>query len=648
MSESNVYPYGFIIAAREMENLPATYRSANILDRYYFYYDKNMSFNHYNESDHFLLIHGHYTYVNPHEKIENSLIAKKLLKNYVNDYEKFLDLLEYLAGRYVVIVGDFENTYFYQDAVGSRSVYYSLTEAIAASHVNLIAANHESEFDNLVKKYPNLPKVSVRTPYENIRSMLPNFKLDFHKRELKRFFPRAENPFKKKTDPEKVSLVDSMFKSQIDFYVGTFQNTVHSITGGIDSRASLAATKDYFDKIDYFTYTLSKSKVSKKSKFSRRYEEDKILVKQLIGYLPLKHSFLYIRDNDLKLTKELENNLDRNTVVKHGRYLIPHYLEYVDGNDNIHIRGNAGGVTKSTYIVENETRGIDFLLKKFLSNMGLKRTEASEEIINYLYEELTVLGYDQKLHGYEGLDLAYWEIRVGRFHTEIFNETDVAFDSLNLVNVRAIISIALSFDLDKRKNSYLMEELINKNVPILNFFGKNQLLNMYEQDKAHISSPPEPELILDEFHIFDTVNDSIFQKSAKSNQFYLPKKNFVAGNFSSVTFKFKQAGGFIELELFNNYYSEKGVGYMEYEIYKNSNLILSEDIALWKYNNRISIFNMVEDDVIEIRIVALKTVNADSWQKASLTKVNNYTEKSFNKPSAYEVLATSPYSKIHV
>lgn len=438
---------------------------------------------------------------------------------------------------------------------------------------------------------------------------------------------------------DKLALFENITKLQLKYYTENYKNIFHSITGGYDSRVSIALSKDYFDHMKFFTYTISRNKIRKTNNFFTRYEEDRAIVEQLISYLPINHSFLYLRDDKKIISTELESVLSKNTLVEHGRSLIPHYLDFVKDDYNIHIRGNTSAILKSPYLSLKEDRGVNFLSKKLISNIDSKLSgQKAIKLENYVKEEILKYGYDKEMYGYHGLDLAYWEIRVGRFQSEVFNESDVAFNSVNLMNVRALFSLGLAFDLETRKSNYIFEEIINRNVPILNFFGKNQMLNLYEQTREELNTKHY------NIEIYDG-NDDIINRIDKSS-FYMPFNYFKTGNYSSIKYTFNKKRGFINLDLLNSYSHPKGTGYAKYEIYKNNKLLLSEDIAHWKFSNNISIFNLVKGDIIEIKIVVLRSVQSASWERASRIHINEYQEVLSKEKHNVEVLSTSPFSRI--
>src|SRR5699024_2662186 len=192
------------------------------------------------------------------------------------------------------------------------------------------------------------------------------------------------------------------------------------------------------------------------------------------------------------------------------------------------------------------------------------------------------------------------------------------FNVLIMMNIKGILSQTMDYDLEKRKSNKIYEENINRNIPILNFFGKNQMLNLYEQNREELNSKQY------NIEIYDG-NDDIINRIDKSS-FYMPFNYFKKGNYSSIKYTFNKKVGFINLDLLNRYSHPKGTGYAKYEIYKNNKLLLSEDIAHWKFSNNISIFNLVKGDIIEIKIVVLRSVQSASWERASRIHINEYQE----------------------
>src|SRR5699024_4330771 len=90
---------------------------------------------------------------------------------------------------------------------------------------------------------------------ENIKSMIPNHSFNFTTKEIRRFFPRENNIFTSYSEDEKFRLIERFWKEQLSYYFSKYENFIFSITGGGDSRFSLALLREHLDKVQFFTYS---------------------------------------------------------------------------------------------------------------------------------------------------------------------------------------------------------------------------------------------------------------------------------------------------------------------------------------------------------------------------------------------------------
>src|SRR5699024_6664448 len=134
------------------------------------------------------------------------------------------------------------------------------------------------------------------------------------------------------------------------------------------------------------------------------------------------------------------------------------------------------------YYSKYHENSVESIHKNFLNAIKTDLNNIPNENLNNLVSEYTTLfGYDKLIFDYHSLDLYYWENRMGRWHPEILNENDICFDTFLPLNVRAMLDITLSYTREERIKGFVFEELINKNYPILNFYGKNEKENLYEK-----------------------------------------------------------------------------------------------------------------------------------------------------------------------
>src|SRR5699024_4655469 len=156
-------------------------------------------------------------------------------------------------------------------------------------------------------------------------------------------------------------------------------------------------------------------------------------------------------------------------------------------NHTLHIRSTISEIGSSHLLVNERGNTASRLIKYFVSSFSRINRESLDKFeldLQPISEQgFKDLKYDNNRFDYHIMDLYYWENRIGRWASEILNETDVCFETYSGYNLRAIIDIALSFKFEERHSHLFLKELINRNHPILNFYGINDTENLYEQNK---------------------------------------------------------------------------------------------------------------------------------------------------------------------
>src|SRR5699024_974 len=341
-------------------------------------------------------------------------------------------------------------------------------------------------------------------------------------------------------------------------------------------------------------------------------------------------------------------NLDQNTITKHGRYILPHYMNAFPNNKTMHIRANLLEIASCYFHKVDKPNSLESI-KHLMKNSFKKyiNEENKNEIENIITDILDSINYAEGTHDYHVLDLYYWENRMGSCYPEVLNETDAAFDTFLPFNMRAIIDISLSFDIKLRREDYIFKELVNRNHPILNFYGRNEITNLYEKVRnIEFKSINANKPILKSAFIGDE-NQSVIYKYNTSNKLYIPKEYIKKGYYCESTITFGTDMGIAKLELYSKFFSTKGKKYLKYEIFRNDQLLLTEDIADWNKMNSINIFNLVKNDIIKIRVKALKNASAESWERASTILINEYTETKSKIQIDKDITCTSPFANIN-
>ncbi len=83
------------------------------------------------------------------------------------------------------------------------------------------------------------------------------------------------------SDEDKISQVELLWKKQLKYYYENYENMLISLTGGNDSRISLALSKEYKDYF-FFTYCKNPEYLNYNSKSDQVYNIDRLIVEEIL------------------------------------------------------------------------------------------------------------------------------------------------------------------------------------------------------------------------------------------------------------------------------------------------------------------------------------------------------------------------------
>src|SRR5699024_1526730 len=138
------------------------------------------------------------------------------------------------------------------------------------------------------------------------------------------------------------------------------------------------------------------------------------------------------------------------------------------------------------------------------------------------------------------------------------------------------------------------------------------------------------------FKYFSLYNENGIRKemSTDNNIIYIPEEFLNKNNYAEKEFIFSKKQGIVYLNLESKFGSRNYKSFIFYEILKNNEVILKEDVSNWDLHNSISVEGLKKGDSIKIRVVINKKLNEhEDWQKATKVKILNYLEiNSFKTP----------------
>lgn len=383
---------------------------------------------------------------------------------------EFHAALDRLAGRFALIVQDGGRTELYQDAMGSRSVFYSSKGfPVAASHAEIVADIIGTRFADFfvpfltsrnyqqrdVKYLPG-----VATPYEHVVQLTPNTKLIVAQQKVERFWPREEMGSAPTNEEATAALVTHLHGLRWYLAVNG-RRPVLGLTAGTDSRGVFAATKDSNPVI--FTYVRSESANMTGSADART-------AAAIAGAYGLDPQVWPIH-NRLTLNQtsdSLSAAFRRSTGYYRGPgspWLGKLAQAGKKVKDGLFIRGFGGEVMRGFY--QSQDKRITKVNVQQLSNAY--DVNAGSHVTRSFFEDMmnrTSLNADS-IMGYDPNDIFYWEHRMGTWGSVSMSEADLAMPSMVAYNSRNLFATFMALPQETRASRSAFEAATVELAPLL-------------------------------------------------------------------------------------------------------------------------------------------------------------------------------------
>lgn len=574
-------------------------------------------------------------------------IVRSLFSKLDQSLDDFYNYLDVLSGRYIVLFDDGMNTRILSDATGMKSIVYSTKKNVISSHMSLVkemtnACSNPDIKDEWKKKYKKGYAIpGHHTPFEDIYYLTPNTLLEVESKEVVRFFPRENIVLR--DIKEIVQEVSQLVQNQMQVIGQQNKQLIFSLTAGNDSRTTLALMKNFVNEMKFFTYY----KMSKKlPEGVKSLEIDRKVVTELVDNLNLNHMFIGL---DEDYTSDAFDRFIRimkiNTISPHSYRLAKFYLDYLP-NEALHIRSNILEIGR--YFYRSKLKLSKEVDSKSLAICYSPIAGEDQEIID-IFESYYQKTQMDRIYNYDGLDLFYWEYRMGIWHSKLLLESDIAHDTFIPFNSRNILKLLLSVSDNDKKNNVIFKKIIDSNWPILNYWGVNTLEKKIESFDQQIDGYG---MNLQNLEFTKNPSNAKVKRYIYNNKakFYLEKSAPEKSEYVQAHYKFKTAPlnwYSVILNLRSPYESKKHTGRMKYQILLGDKLLLEEDISAWKETNQIQIqFKALENQAeLNIKVVAMKDCESWNWGKAATMIVERISiRKSVEEVEM--VKASSPYSHI--
>ncbi|MDD5923654.1 MAG: hypothetical protein PUC88_02560 [Clostridia bacterium] len=396
------------------------------------------------------------------------VMLDNLLQEYIKNDGSFYDELNRLTGVFSLLIIEKDGVHIIGDATCMQTTFYGCIDNMIAisSHTNLIGDIFSLEWDPFVKELVNYKFFHLFgnslpgdiTQFSQIKRVVPNYEYVISNNSIsyKRFYyPVYHN-----------ITVEDIVKSTADLMCRNM-SLIHkkwdkpaiSLTGGCDSKTTLACTKDVFDKYTYFSYISSESE-----------KVDADAAHIICDELGLEHTIYNISesDEDFSMMEEAKTILEWNTgdIVPYKRSEVRKRRFFDDISDfDVEIKSWASEIGRAYYskrfsnrknFGKNPTpRKCSTLYKVFLHNRKLlKKVDAIfEDYLNKFFSqpEQNAVPWQEQF---------FWEFRMSSWNgIVITGEHRYSFDITIPYNNRKILELLLSASIDDRISDKVYSEL---------------------------------------------------------------------------------------------------------------------------------------------------------------------------------------------
>lgn len=366
--------------------------------------------------------------------------------------------IDKLVGRFALIQGGRGGDLRIQtDAIAMRTVFFSLSDhgVIAGSHAKLVVeARPGGKTRNKFRfrwGYPGL-----NTPYASVYRLPPNCELSLVRGSLHRFFPGSAIP---ETDIEEAWNIAFNRASATIRALADRRKLLLSLSAGLDTRTTLAASRDSWSQLTFFTYNggVPKDRV------------DADVAAALAKTLRLRHVF--VDYSGPASNKAVSRILSENSFASHKPKVACAYHRLFGEHAFLHIRSNLLELGRSN------------LFYKFAKRRGMSGpctaqsmgdiytlaakldTSKSAHVIPAFEHYIAATDYADTVGKVSPWDMYFVEHRMGAWHAGVLLESDVSFDTVIAFNSREVIRHFMGVPQEARCSSPHLRERLNALLP---------------------------------------------------------------------------------------------------------------------------------------------------------------------------------------
>ena len=405
--------------------------------------------------------HGYNPFTMQHD--ENVLLAECLEALRISETAFFEKVSEFTGIHLICMIDHLQGqTTILQDCAGMQSCYFGTIggHIYITEYPQLVGDMLGLEPDPFVEKPVATKCYNIgnrylpgnRSPFRELKRLGGNTCLRYTDSAfaIRRFYPAKPHPeYGPEEFAEGVAQIYKIIHNGISLCTKKWERRAISLTGGTDSKTTLACTAGLYDQFHYFSF------VSKPSE-----QKDAEAARKICGRLGLEHTLYKIPEQNEEIADFL-----------FWKKLIAHNTNYIKNLSDSEIR---------KYVYLYQLNAYDIELKSWISEVGRAFMERRYKLIK-LPERLTErhlsifqtryfmhplllresdriykafmreIGLETGLFNFAHSDLFYWEIRMGAWGTAVTSSQNLYHLTTMPMNNRKLMEIFLSFPHDMRK-----------------------------------------------------------------------------------------------------------------------------------------------------------------------------------------------------
>ena len=461
--------------------------SEKSVDRYFLYVQEKQTVYIKKDSSITSVIIGHA--YNPFDmKYREDDLCEDLIESYKHGLNSYFDKLSEFTGLHVIMLFDKGKIIACQDACSLTGCYFGKVEEqiFITEHPQLVADLCDLKMNPYVDKLIQTKCYNIGnrhlpgnvTPYDELKRLGANTYLLYDGEfSIKRFYPIQNHP-EYKTDLAKeknIKRIGELIHNGIECCSKKWERCTISLSGGTDSKTTLACANGLYDKFSYFSFHSKPQELV-----------DAKGAKKICDNLGLKHTLYHISENNITfegfdfIKKLLQHNTSYYVNLADNE--IRKYIFFHDSNAyDIELKSWASEVARVFFERKYEIKMPEVLNERhasvfqtrFFGHPGLLRW-SDRKYAEFLRE----IGLEKPLYNYEHTDSFYWEIRMGCWGVSVISSQQLYHRVTMPMNNRKILEMFLSFPHEERKSdsvhkrimSYMNQDVIEAEVEIPNLY----------------------------------------------------------------------------------------------------------------------------------------------------------------------------------